>query len=201
MTRQSCFGQILIKYSAKDKLIFDNEISKYKLTDGDTLVDIGAGDGYNDELIFKFYPNMYFLLEDNKVKFLKGSNYYFKEGSQKYYFRDHYQMVLGNSDSIPLVSGQYRNILCRITLHEFSNPTKMLQEINRIMAINGQLIIVERIPKFEGQIDKTCKKKLLTQTEIVNMLATSGFKLISTDSTKYQNNKFGGNAYILRFRK
>jgi len=198
---QASFGQSSIKYSKKEKIVFENEIFKYKLSDNDTLVDIGAGDGIADELLFKFYPKMYFILEDIDPKVLRESVYSIKVDGQKKFFRENCKKILGYSDSIPLPSGRYKNILCRITLHEFGNPNKMLQEINRIMTRDGQFIIVERIPKFEGQVDKYCDKKLLSQSEIISMVTINGFKLVSSDSTQYQNDKYGGNAYILRFAK
>lgn len=193
------FAQNEIHYTKIEQLVFDHEVAKYKLSGTDTLVDIGSWDGFHDELIFKFYPAMYFILEDIDAKCLEASKYGFKQGKQKLWLKDHSLKVMGTPDSIPLASAQYKHILCRLTLHEFTEPTRMLQEMKRIMAADGELIIVERLPAYEGQIEKWCQRKLLTETEIINLLATNGFKLISSDSTKYPKNKPGADAYILRF--
>jgi ubiquinone/menaquinone biosynthesis C-methylase UbiE len=198
---QLCYGQSDIKYSKKEKQIFENEFSKFKLSDRDTLVDIGAGSGINDELIFKFYPNAYFILEDIDAKYLKESKYYIKVGHQKKYFKDRSVKILGTPDSVPLPSEKYKNILCRTSLHEFSNPDKMLQEIKRIISVAGQLIIVEGVPEFEGQIQKTCGKKLLTKAQIITLLEANGFKLISADLVEAPYAKNGGTANLLRFKK
>jgi ubiquinone/menaquinone biosynthesis C-methylase UbiE len=190
-----------IKYSKREKLIFENEISKYRLSDGDTLVDIGAGSGINDELIFKFYPNAYFILEDIDTTYLRENKYHFKIGRKKVYLKDRSVNILGGPDSIPLQSGKYKNVLCRITLHEFSNPIKMLHEIKRIMSVDGQFIIVERVPEFEGEIDKGCNKRLLTKSEIITLLESNGFELVSTDLVEATYSKSGGSANLLRFKK
>ena len=184
-----------------DSLIFKNEISKYQISNDDTLIDIGSGYGLNDRIIFKFYPNLFFVLEDIDVKYLREDRFYIWVNGSKTYFKERCKRIIGTPDTIPVGSGKYKNVLCRITLHEFTNTPKMLSELKRILAPNGQVIIVERIPKFHGEIDKVCNKKLLNGPEIVELFSSNGFNLISFDSTDYSDERFGGNASIFRFSK
>jgi ubiquinone/menaquinone biosynthesis C-methylase UbiE len=195
---ESLYSQGKIHYSCREKKIFRGEISKFNLSDGDTLVDIGAGFGINDALIFKFYPKMYFILLDIDSSYLEENRFSFRSEGKKYHFKDRSKKMLSYSDSIPLASSTYRNILCRISLHEFTNPNKTLQEIKRIMTKDGKLIIVERIPKYEGQKDSYCDKRLFKKEEILALLSSNGFILTSESITHKAN---GNQAYVLLFQK
>src|SRR5262245_12571362 len=105
-------GHPSIRYKQSEITVFENEISSYGLMEQDTLVDIGSVDGINDELIFKFYPNMYFILEDIHDKFRSENKYAIKENGEKIYFKDHSKKITGTIDSIPLPTGLYNNVLC-----------------------------------------------------------------------------------------
>ena len=150
-----------------------NEIATYKIEKIDTLVDIGCGNGIHDKNITHQYPNLFLILEDLPVdwnkndlqnlipRFLRNSHYAPK-------IEQNYKFVPGYADSIPLPSLAYKAILCRLTLHEFSNRSKMATELVRIMSNDGILIIVERKPKFEGERDSYCKNLYLSKNEIIN---------------------------------
>ena len=151
---------------------FDFEISHYELETTDTLVDIGCGYAFFERNISNKFQNLKFILEDlptdiwgndlekNLIKHVKNSPYAPTFGNNTRY-------IIGRPDSIPLESGKYERILCRITLHEFTNRKKMVSELERILSPTGILLVIEREPLFEGQRDKSCKQLYLKKTEVI----------------------------------
>jgi ubiquinone/menaquinone biosynthesis C-methylase UbiE len=188
------------KYSKLESSVFEQEVSKYRFNNGDTIVDIGAGSGINVKFLFQLYPNSYFIMEDVDKKYNKISKAFINVNGKKKYFKDNSQMIIGTQETIPLETRKYKNILCRISLHEFSNPNKMLSEMYRILRNEGKLIIMEQIPRYEGEIAKGCNKRLLPKEEIINLLTSNHFKLLSVDSTAHTDKKLG-NGYIMHFSK
>jgi len=179
--------------------IFNSEISKLGLTDRDTLVDIGAFSGFTDFQLFQFYPNKFFILEDiykSYEKSLPGA--YIIVDSTKRYFKDYSLRITGTNEYIPLKSSAYKTVYCRKTVHEFTKPDKMVEELKRIISVDGVLIISEEIPLFPNETDPGCKKKLMTSEEIIDLFKSHRLKLRSSDTTNWKQNR---NLYILKFTK
>ena len=162
---------------------FDYEISNYDIANVDTLVDIGCGYAYNDRYISSKFQKLHFILED-LPKDIWGNDLekalieYVKNSTIAPAFGTNSKIVIGTTDSIPLQSGQYERVLCRITLHEFSNREKMISELIRILSPTGTLIIVEKISSYEGELDKSCKQRYLTKENVIK--AFSNLKLVDT---------------------
>lgn len=101
---------------------FDYEISNYDIANVDTLVDIGCGYAYNDRYISSKFQKLHFILED-LPKDIWGNDLekalieYVKNSTIAPAFGTNSKIVIGTTDSIPLQSGQYERVLCRITLH------------------------------------------------------------------------------------
>lgn len=192
----------IVSHSKYEMLQFQNEISKYNLVDGDTLLDIGSGFGYEDAILFRFYPNTFFVLVDIDNKYSKLNNSFILINHKTKYFKDNSKYVNGFIDSLPLLSDSYNTILCRKTVHEFVKPKKMLSEIKRVLRLNGTLIVEEAIPQNQNDLDPFCKMKHLSKQELINMFSENGFRLISADTTTMPiKKKNDGNMNILRFKK
>jgi ubiquinone/menaquinone biosynthesis C-methylase UbiE len=196
----------LILFDASCKVIpvtsdiyLKTEIESYGLHNGDTLVDIGCGDGTHAGYISHFYPLSYFILEDINAKTINRIDERYNNFHKfSMYIKERHQVVLGTSDSIPLPSASYNYLLCRETLHEFTNPTTMLQEMRRILIVGGKLIVVEAEPIKEGEKDPYCKKLLKPKQVIIDMLQKGNFEYIkSTDVQMKKNRKLA----VLIFEK
>jgi ubiquinone/menaquinone biosynthesis C-methylase UbiE len=179
---------------------FDYEILHYNLENVDTLVDIGCGYAYNDRYISSKFQKLNFILEDlprdiwgNDMK--KALVEYVKNSTFSPTFGTNSRIVIGTPDSIPLPSGQYEKVLCRITLHEFSNREKMISELKRILSPTGTLIIVERISSYEGERDKSCKQLYLTKEKIIKTF--SNLKLVDTIPLQ----PLSKNGFLFKFTK
>ena len=78
----------------------------------------------------------------------------------------------------------------------------MMAEIKRLLKDNGELIIVEAIPSYLGEIDTGCKSLYLVANTIKHQVIKKGFKFISEDSTTYNlKDSSYRNLSILKFRK
>ena len=169
-----------IRYDRQE--LFKNEIIKYYLNENDTLLDIGCGQGFHDRQIAYLYPKIYFVLEDISSNNLTRLDKFFKKADDGKIIKSRYQIVLGTTDSIPLISSAYRKILCRKTVHEFSDPSKMINELKRLLADDGELIIVEPSPEYVGQKFIDCKKEFITKEKIIQMFTAENLKLKSADT-------------------
>ena len=184
--------------------IFSNEISKLGLENVDTLLDIGSSFGAHDAIIFKFFPNIQFVLLDIDLKYSKMNNSFLQQNGKKKYFKNNAQFILGQFDSIPILSNSHKTILCRKTVHEFVNQNKMIQEIRRVLTYDGTVIIEEAIPKKVDEIDPYCNMPYLSKSQLIELFSRNGFKILSQDSTtmKFRINKNNNsNLNILKFKK
>ncbi|MEO6356659.1 MAG: methyltransferase domain-containing protein, partial [Ferruginibacter sp.] len=93
-----------------------------------------------------------------------------------------FETVLGRIDSIPLASGRYKKILCRKTLHEFENPSQMINEFKRILVPGGEVIIADLNPKYPGQKFHDCVRPFLNKTQIIDLFVQEGFSVKSADA-------------------
>lgn len=188
-----------------------NEIQDYKFENVDTLVDIGCGNAYHDKLIYESYPNMFFVLEDLQYLEYHTKKWQpekskrrltidevrqtFKNNKSYPSIESHFKLVIGSEDSIPLPSGQFSRILCRLTLHEFKNRSKMVAEMIRILRPGGILTIAEVPSKMLGDRDPYCTNLFLTKSEIMDL-----FKILTFTSESVVNYP-GRQLSILNFTK
>jgi ubiquinone/menaquinone biosynthesis C-methylase UbiE len=201
----SCRSTSSFKYTKQlqhPAKLFSCEIEKYGLHDGDTLVDIGCGSGYFDAQIFSYYPKMYFILEDIDRKTDKRIDYFVSVKGKILHFSNNNTRVYGTENKIPLPDAKFRIVLCRRTMHEFTDMHGMLSEISRILSADGVLIIVELIPEFPGETDKYCKRKYLSKEEIISLATANGFSLLSAELTTFlKKGKKVRNANVIKFTK
>jgi ubiquinone/menaquinone biosynthesis C-methylase UbiE len=176
------------------------EIKSYTIDGIDTLVDIGCGNGIYDRLIAHIYPDMFLVLEDvekdaNGEEVPKALAKTIRNSKYAPAIEQRSRFVLGTADSIPLASNTYKYVLCRKTLHEFENHTKMVSELSRILARGGVLILVERQPKRKGEVDKYCKKRYLSREEVIESFTE--LRLFSVETIKYRDGKLN----VFHFKK
>lgn len=174
----SCFNK---QYNLNTKLSIEREINSYKLTSIDTLVDIGSGIGLFDIEIAHYHPNLYLVLEDLDIRenYSRGRPQVYGVLTNNKYtpnIEGRFMFLVGKKDSIPLESNKYDKILCRNTFHEFTDRTKMIEELFRILKQGGELIISERKPKHNGEKDKSCKMKYVSEYEILESFKLHEFK-------------------------
>ncbi|MCX6208976.1 MAG: methyltransferase domain-containing protein [Bacteroidetes bacterium] len=180
-----------------------DEINEYNLTGVDTLVDIGCNWGFMTEFIEYKYPSMYFIVEDlpEFTNYVKNKQMVTQSCVSKTlrFMKKKYEFVAGFVDSIPLPSNFYKRVLCRKTVHEFTNVEKMVSELTRILKSDGELIIAEPEPLPGYEYDKYCKRKHLTAEEIIKIF--SHLRLIKSSKIPYKEGNITWQMAVLRFTK
>jgi len=111
--------------------------------------------------------HLYFVLEDFPFD-NKGHNIQKNLENRFKSIKHQYRFVAGREDTIPLASATYKRVICRRTIHEFTNRQKMASELVRILADGGILTVIEGIPEQPGFVDPYCNKPYLTKEEIIN---------------------------------
>mgnify|MGYP003383960506 CR=1 FL=1 len=205
----SCISSNIIycqkDFNAEETLKFyRNEIELINLKSGDTLVDIGAGYGYVNALYASLVPNIFQVLLDTDKKVLSRSNLKqaYKEIRKSTHsaFNFNYDFKISLKDSIPLDPSSCNKILCRRSLHEFTEPSKMLKEIRRVLKDSGEVGIIEAQPKRKGIRDDYCGLPYLMPDEIIKMF--TDHKFILKNQQKEEMNLIGkGTFSVLTFTK
>ncbi len=184
-----------------DEQAMQLEIKEYALANVDTLVDIGCQDGEFSREIARAYPNLYLLLEDLEnyklctkggtncmtVNTKKQVTKKFKNSKKYPNLAGRYTFITGEIDSIPLATAAYKRILCRRTLHEFTERTKMVKELKRILSHDGTLTIVEPEPAYPNQLDIFCNKKYIPKKEMLEIFKDLQLQTVKTIT--YSNGK------------
>jgi SAM-dependent methyltransferase len=162
--------------SQLNKEIFEKELKNFKLIDGDTILDIGSNDGYMDQMLFKLFPNSFFVLED------VYDNRQLNPANTSVEFKKQSRFVTGTANKIPLATAQYKQIICRNSLHEFSDVNTMASEMCRVLQKSGILIISEQTPFVKKQICMSTKRYFLTNKEIEEIFVKNGLKLVKEEN-------------------
>lgn len=93
--------------------------------------------------------------------------------------------VIGNSKSTNLESNFFDKAMIINTFHEFSDRQAMINETLRILKSGGKLYIEERLPQGKKLIHQGCKKPMIDEKELVELMEKNGFKLLDIRSMKY----------------
>ena len=181
----SCVSLFLPK-SAKERLaenkkITNDEVIFLNLKPYDTLTDIGAQSGFIDAHYSIIIDNLYFNLLDTDEKALNKKNVNNNFKSIHKIYKNHnyynYNITINTTEKLPLSNNSCSKVLCRKTIHEFTNQDEMIAEIRRILKPDGELFIIETVPTKPNQIDSTCKFKLLSADSIVTLFSNHRFEL------------------------
>ncbi|MGA0558417.1 class I SAM-dependent methyltransferase [Larkinella sp. VNQ87] len=73
----------------------------------------------------------------------------------------------------------FDKIIIENSLHEFTHPNEMLDNIRRNLKPNGRLFIGELIARRPGRKHQGCRKPLFTEESLVQLLETSGFRMVN----------------------
>ena len=183
---------------------FNNEVSKYGLKNGETILDLGSLTGKFSSIIFRYYPQSKIVLEDVYNMKPHLYNYSFVQNDTIYKYKTNRTFKKGRPDKIPSRPNTFNTIICRKTYHEFNNNNKlkMLSEMHRVLKDNGVLLVVDVIPNYEGQRDAGCKNLYLKWDNVQKEVVKNGFELLSVDSTSYNLlDSTYHNYFILKFKK
>lgn len=175
------------RFLQKKRLGFTPVLKHANWQAGDTIVDIGAGNGWFSCALAMHHDSLTFYLEeiDSAANSLErrtlAIRHYSKlKGSS---LTSQFIPILGTDTQIPLPDQSVHAILLIDTYHHFSKRTEMLQEMHRILKKEGKLFVVELIARKEGDIHPGCRSKLWQENTLVNDFGSHPFDLSANVSS------------------
>ncbi len=95
------------------------------------------------------------------------------------------ELKVADSENLPWGAAQFEAITCTDSFHHYPNPTKVLQDMRRVLKPNGHLIIGEpwfpqRFPSllnFSFRFSRGGDVKVYSQAEWAAILQSTGFAL------------------------
>lgn len=155
--------------------------NKYQFQDGEIIASIGASSGVWEMAFASQFPhlNLTFYLEDidpnncNIEEVDYGLKYYEKLLGKP--LAGTFIPVLGTETTTNLPKKYFNKVLIINSLHEFSEPEAMLEDIHQILKKDGLLFIEEPITQVSGTLHEGCQKRLFTETELIDLVEKQGF--------------------------
>lgn len=93
--------------------------------------------------------------------------------------------VIGTEKSTGLQTDFFDKVLIVNTFHEFSDRQIMINEIYRILKTGGKVYIDERLPERNKTIHQGCKKPMIGEVELIELMEKNSFKLVDKKMMKY----------------
>jgi ubiquinone/menaquinone biosynthesis C-methylase UbiE len=159
-------------------------LSIYNFQPNETIASIGASSGVWEIWFASQVENLTFYLQDidplncNQEEIDYGIKYYEKLLQKP--ISGKFIPIIGTQSETNLPENTFDKTLIINSLHEFETPELILQDIHKILKLNGQLFIEEQIAKFSGEIHEGCGKRLFTENELINLLIENDFDLKKT---------------------
>lgn len=156
-------------------------LSIYNLQPNETIASIGASSGVWEIWFASQVEGLTFYLQDidplncNQEEIDYGIKYYEKLLQKP--ISGKFIPIIGTQSETNLPKKLFDKILIINSLHEFKTPKLILQDIHKILKLNGQLFIEEQIANFSGEIHEGCGKRLFTEIELINLLKENNFEV------------------------
>lgn len=153
-----------------------------RLQDGDTIVDIGAASGWYEGAVWagtdlKKLQVILVDIDSNCLNQQRVSNMLHHYSALKNAPEElGITMIRNTPDSLYLEPGKYSKVWLLNTLHEVPEPSKLLQQIYRVLRPGGELILLELVPTRPGKKHGGCNKPLLTPEQWVELFQQNGFR-------------------------
>lgn len=165
----------------------DRLVAALGLKPSDVVADIGAGSGYYTFRLAKSVPHGRVLAVDLLVSALDSISAEAARAGMR-----NVQTVLGSETSPGLPEGRVDLALIVVSYHEFSHPYEMITGIERALAPDGRLVVIE----YRGEDETIDVPRLhrMTVDQIVREMEAAGLELrVARDVLPQQ--------HMLEFRK
>jgi ubiquinone/menaquinone biosynthesis C-methylase UbiE len=164
--------------SVSNKLMVFLEAADFQ--PGESIADIGAGNGWFDAAIGIYEDSLNFVLEEIDSSFVKESRlneaviaYAAVKGRP---ITCHYTQVIGTQKSTQLPDKKFDKVILIDTYHHLQHRDEMIEDIKRILRPGGKLIIYEPVGKKNGEIFKPCHSMIYTSEEIISSFVHKGLR-------------------------
>ena len=157
-----------------------SEIKKFEITDGDRILEIGAGSYQTAKHLLKKHKNTELFLNDVDTLALTNISYQISYDKKLAKFRKENNnkvfLIAGSESSTGVENMTFHKIIIRQTFHHFSKPLEMLQSIRKSMIPGTTLIIIESINDDNRTLG--CGRALKIEN-LEKYLADAGLKRIA----------------------
>ncbi|MES2517807.1 MAG: methyltransferase domain-containing protein [Bacteroidota bacterium] len=173
-----------------------NSLQTYQFKENETVASVGASSGVWEIWFASQVDNLTFYLQDideqncNQEEIDYGVQYYQK--LLKKTIVGKFIPTIGTQKTTNLPQNTFDKVLIINSLHEFSHPALILQDILAILKNDGILFIEEVIAISAGDIHEGCGRRLFTEDELSELLTQIGFEVIEAFPKK------GNNVYIFK---
>jgi ubiquinone/menaquinone biosynthesis C-methylase UbiE len=153
------------------------------------IADIGAGSMQWEAIMMAFRDSLTFYCEDidtlcnNKAQLKRVMDNVNKLRNGQSFSR--IIQVIGNERGTNLETNFFDKVLIINTFHEFSNRQEMIKETHRILKSGGKIYIEERLPYQNKTIHQGCRKPMVGENELKELMEKNGFKLVDKRMMKY----------------
>jgi ubiquinone/menaquinone biosynthesis C-methylase UbiE len=144
---------------------------------GETIASIGAGNGIKEVQISCFVEGITWYLEEidssRLYQFTKVLAYH--EQLKGAHIHADFNLVLGTESNTMLPHGVFDRVLMMNVFHEIESRERIMLEISKLLKIQGELVIMERMAKTEGEIHGDCKFPKLFEDNFLKEMDEYGF--------------------------
>ena len=176
------FCGVLLKSKEKISSYYHQQFQFLNISEGDTIVDIGAGSGWYEGAFSAIseLKELTFILVDinpkclNEKKVNNMISHYSKVKGDSITHR--FQIVQNTPDSLQVPLNRFNKVWMLNTLHEIPDQSKMIRDIYAILKTGGEIIVLENPPKKEGQLHGVCRMPLLSFEKINSLFTSNGFQ-------------------------
>ncbi len=149
----------------------EKEMGFYDLRHGDKLFEIGAGDGFLTCILSMYDADLTIYSNEIKQFLLEYAELNYNEIKEYVHLNEIVQIK--GSKSNPNIPEIVDKVIIRNSFHHFSQKKKMLKNIHKALASNGELILLEIM-------NGDCEL-LMTKEEILNEIQQAGFNLVDEE--------------------
>jgi protein-L-isoaspartate O-methyltransferase len=178
-------------------------IDTIKFRKGETVADVGAGNGYVEAMLSIFHDSLTFYIQDidtvvcNQKALNKVVSYY--QGVNNKRFTNKFIIVQGADNETNLPDNTFDKILMLWTYQYFKNPKAIITDLKFKLKNDGLMYIINPNIDYESSKQQTSERGWNAspiEKEISDILGC-GFELIQIS----RNNYCCENPYILVFKK
>lgn len=173
-----------------------NSLQTFQFKENETIASVGASSGVWEIWFASQVDNLTFYIQDideqncNQEEIDYGVQYY--EKLLKKTITGKFIPIIGTQKNTNLPQNTFDKVLIINSLHEFSHPEFILQDILAILKKNGILFIEEVIALSVGEIHEGCGRRLFTKDELLELLTQVGYKVMEAVP------KNGNNVYVFK---
>ena len=173
-------------------------LQTFQFKENETIASIGASSGVWEIWFASQVDNLTFYIQDideqncNQEEIDYGVEYYEKLLKKK--ITGKFIPVVGTQKATNLPKNTFDKVLIINSLHEFTHPALILQDVLGTLKKDGTLFIEELTAEISGKIHEGCGRRLFTKKELSELLIQVGFVL----EVVLPKNE---NVYIYKYRR